>query len=72
MSNAKLAKPGERWLVNLQAIEGTPSNDVNEVPVTLEDFDPRTETWTVQPEGSEQSIAVLAKHLIRRLSLAAD
>ena len=68
MNNSKLAKPGERWLVNLQAIQNTPSNAVNEVPATLEDFDPRTETWTVQPEGSEQSVALLAKHLIRRLT----
>ena len=68
MSNPQLAKPGERWLVNLQPIEGTPSNEVDEVPATLEDFDPRTETWTVQPEGSEQSVALLAKHLIKRLS----
>ena len=68
METPQSAKPGERWLVNLQAIEGTPSNAVNEVPVTLEDFDPRTDTWTVQPEGSEQSVALLAKHLIRRLN----
>ena len=68
MSNPQLAKPGERWLVNLQAIEDTASNALNEVPVTLQDFDPRTETWTVQPEGSEQSVALLAKHLIRRLT----
>ena len=68
MSDSKSAKPGERWLVNLQAIEDTASNALNEVPATLEDFDPRTETWTVQPEGSEQSVALLAKHLIKRLS----
>ncbi|MEX2140439.1 MAG: hypothetical protein WD894_14345 [Pirellulales bacterium] len=62
------AKPGERWLVNLQAIQNTPSNAVNEVPATLNDFDPRTDTWMVQPEGTDQSVAVLAEHLIRRLT----
>ena len=68
MINSKLAQPGERWLVNLQAIQNAPSNAVNEVPATLNDFDPRTDTWTVQPEGTEQAVAVLAKHLIERLS----
>ena len=68
MSNAKSAKPGERWLVNLQPIQNVPRTAANEVPAMLEDFDPRTETWTVQPEGAEQSVALLAKQLIRRLS----
>ena len=68
MSDSKSAQPGERWLVNLQPIEDTASNAVNEVPATLQDFDPRTETWMVQPEGTEQSVALLAKHLIRRLN----
>ncbi len=67
MSDPRSAKPRERWLVNLQPIENTASSAVNEVPVTLQDFDARTETWTVQREGTEESVALLAKHLIRRL-----
>ena len=67
MDNSEPAKPGEQWLANLQAIESTSGNDVNKAVVTLKDFDPRTETWMVQPEGTEQSVALLAKHLIKRL-----
>ena len=65
--DSKSAKPGERWRVNLQPVDAA-STDPNEVTVTLQDFDPRTDTWTVQPEGSTQSAGVLAKHLIRRVS----
>ena len=61
------AQPGERWLVNLQPIDAAAQN-TNEVVVTLKDYDPRTDTWTVQPEGSTQSIGVQAKHLMKRLS----
>jgi hypothetical protein len=68
MNNPELAKPGERWLVNLQPIQNKPSKAVTEVPVTLKDFDPRTETWMVQPEGTSEPVALLAKHLIKRLS----
>lgn len=68
METPQSAKPGERWLVNLQAIDDAASDEANEVSVTLEDFDPRTDTWTVQPEGTDQSVALLAKHLIRRLN----
>jgi hypothetical protein len=64
----KSAKPGERWVVNLQAVQDTPGNAVNEVQVTLKDFDPRTETWMVQPDGKDDPVALLAKHLIRRLN----
>jgi hypothetical protein len=67
MKKSQSAKPGERWLVNLQAIDDTPSNKLHEVAVTLEDFDPRTDTWTVQPEGMDRSVGFLAKHLIRQL-----
>ncbi len=68
MSNIQSAKPGERWLVNLQPVQNQPSNAVKEVSVTLNDFDPRTETWMVQVEGTEESVALLARHLIKRLS----
>lgn len=68
MNKTQSAKPGERWLVNLQEIDDIPSNDANKAAVTLGDYDPRTDTWTVQPDGVDGSVALLAKHLIRRLS----
>jgi hypothetical protein len=62
--------PGERWLVNLQPVDAEPQES-REVTVTLKDFDARTQTWSVEQDGPEESVAVLAKHLVkaRRLSL---
>ena len=60
------AKPGERWLVNFQPVDAAPQA-FKEVAVTLADFDPRTDTWTVRPEWASQSFALLAKHLIKPL-----
>ena len=65
-SNAPSASPGERWLVNLQPIDAA-TEDPHEVTVKLLDFDPRTDTWSVEQEGVSGSTALLAKHLIRRL-----
>jgi hypothetical protein len=62
----KSARPGERWLVNLQPVDES-EEGVEETTVTLQDFDPRTETWTVQKEGSAGETALHAKHLIRRV-----
>jgi hypothetical protein len=59
------ATPGERWLANLQPIGETERESI-EGTVTLVDFDPRTETWTVKREGEADTIALLASHLIRR------
>jgi hypothetical protein len=63
--DAKSAMPGERWVVNLQPVDAEPQQ-FQEVTVTLKDFDARTQTWSVEQEGQEESVAVLAKHLIRR------
>jgi hypothetical protein len=64
--NAKSAMPGEQWLVNLQPVDAEPQ-EFREVTVTLKDFDARTQTWSVEQDGQEGSIAVLAKHLVRRV-----
>ncbi len=64
---ATSAMPGERWLVNLQPVDAEPQK-LHEVIVTLKDYDVRTQTWTVAQEGEEDSdVAVLAKHLLRRV-----
>jgi hypothetical protein len=63
---AGVAIPGERWLVNLRAVDGS-SSVSRQVPVTLVDFDPRTDTWTVQEEGATGSVALQAKDLISRI-----
>ncbi len=60
------AKPGERWLVDLRAVDGS-SSASREVAVTLVDFDPRTNTWTVQEEGASVSVALQARDLISRI-----
>ena len=65
--DANSAMPGERWLVNLQPVDAEPQ-EFREVAVTLKDFDARTQTWTVTQDGQEESVvAVLAKHLLRRV-----
>ena len=60
------AIPGERWRANLQPVDET-GHEFEEGTVMLLDFDARTDTWTVKREGSAETIALLAKHLIRRL-----
>jgi hypothetical protein len=60
------ATPGERWRASLQPIDET-AHESKEGTVTLIDFDARTDTWTVKREGEADTIALLAKHLIRRL-----
>jgi hypothetical protein len=60
------AAPGERWRANIQPIDETSHESVEEI-VTLVDYDPRTSTWSVTRDGRTETIALLAKHLIRRL-----
>ena len=60
------ANPGERWRAHLQPIDEI-AHESTEATVTLVDFDARTDTWTVKREGEADTIALLAKHLIRRL-----
>ena len=67
MNESTSPQPGQRWLVNLQAIEDVAGGESNQTVAVLGDFDPRTDTWTVQREGADESVALLAKHLIRRL-----
>ena len=67
MNEAHSPQPGERWLVNLQAIEDAAGGQPNQVVAVLGDFDARNDTWTVRPDGAEQSVALLGKYLIRRL-----
>jgi hypothetical protein len=64
--NGPSPNPGERWLANWQPVDQS-AHSWQEIFVTLVDFDARTETWTVQRDGSQESIALLAKDLIRRL-----
>jgi hypothetical protein len=66
MNESRSPQPGEKWLVNLQPIEDG-VGEPNHVAAVLGDYDPRTEAWMVQPEGADHSVALLAKHLIRRL-----
>jgi hypothetical protein len=58
--------PGEKWRAHLQPVD-EPSQESPEVTVTLRDFDARTDTWTVQPEGQATSVAIRAKSLIARI-----
>jgi hypothetical protein len=64
--DAKSAMPGERWVVNLQPVDAEPQ-EFREVTVTLKGFDARTQTWSVAQEGREEPVAVLAKHLVKRV-----
>jgi hypothetical protein len=58
--------PGEKWRAHLQPVDKT--NSVSpEATVTLRDFDARTDTWTVQPEGQVTTVALPAKCLIARV-----
>jgi hypothetical protein len=65
-ANAHNACPGERWLVNFRPIDAT-AQAFHEATVILIDFDPRTDTWTVEADGTTGPTALDAKHLIRRL-----
>jgi hypothetical protein len=67
MANSAAAQPGDRWLVSLQPIDAVTQGS-REATVKLIDFDPRTQTWSVEEEGGDGSTtALLAKHLIKRL-----
>jgi hypothetical protein len=64
--NAKSPMPGERWLVNLQPVDAAPQK-FREVTVTLKDFDPRTQAWSAAHDGQQETVTVLAKHLLKRV-----
>jgi hypothetical protein len=56
---------GERWIVRLRPI-GSSEPAEREETVTLIDFDPRTDAWTVRPDGAQEAVALAAADLIRR------
>ena len=58
--------PGEKWREHLQPVDET-NQQAPEATVTLRDFDARTNTWTVQPEGQATTVALPAKCLIARI-----
>jgi hypothetical protein len=53
MSDTAKTSPrrGEKWQANLQPINST-EQQATKTTVTLEDYDARTDTWTVRPEGA--------------------